>query len=486
MSLGTFATVLRRRWTWVVGAVVLALLVVGAHVATTTRTYAAQASVFFSLDSGSTASELAQGSTYTQNAVASYALLARTPTVLEPVVARERLPGGVEALAARVSTSVVQDTVVVQVTVRDTSAGRAATLANAVADELGASVEALAPQSATTNKPTVRATTVAPATPPGSPASPRTTLELLAGLVVGLFLGVLLGLARDATDTRVRSREDVAAVTPLPVLATLDTAPSSDGRRSLVIVDAPRSVQAEAYRALRTAVQFVGQPGRTLSLLVTSARPGEGKSSVAANLAATLSEAGLSVALVDADLRRPSVADTLGLEQGAGLTSVLIGRAELHDVLQSWGTSGLHVLTTGPLPPNPSELLATPTMRQLLDQLERTHDVVVIDSAPLLAVTDSVVLSSMVSGTLVVGDATRLRRKELRGALELLRHAGARVVGMVLSHVRLRSDVYGYAAAEEADQDTAALAEDAVLRSGAGYPVPVPARPVTVPPVRAR
>ncbi len=468
MSVGAFLAALRRRWIWVALSVVLAVAAALLESAAATPQYSATASEFFSIDVGNTASELAQGSTYAQNTVASYALLARTPTVLQPVVDSENLAGGVLALADRVTAEVVPGTVVVDVSVTDPSPAKAAELANAVTQQLGTAVEALAPVTQA-GKPSVRATTVASAVVPGSPVSPRTTLYLLVALLGGLVGGALLALARDATDTRVRTPEDVAMVTPLPVLASVDTPPAADGRRRLVVSSEPHSVQAERYRSLRTAVQFTRQPGRSLSLLVTSARPREGKSTLAANLAIAFAEAGLSVALLDADLRRPSVGDTFGLEQGAGLTSVLIGMAEIGDVRQSWGPSGLHVVTTGPLPPNPSELLSSPAMEELLATLEATHDVVILDGAPLLAVTDSVLLSRLVSGTLLVGDSTKLRRRELRSALALLERAGSRVVGVVLGHVRQRSDSYGYGYAADAptDQATAALARTAVSRSSA-------------------
>jgi polysaccharide biosynthesis transport protein len=280
---------------------------------------------------------------------------------------------------------------------------------------------------------------------------------VLAGLVGGIALGLLYAFLREALDTRVRSAEDLTRVTDLPLLAALDTPPGRDDRRDLVVLTAPRSPAAEAVRSLRTAVQFSAQPGRPLSLLVTSSHSGEGKSTVAANLALALADAGLRVALVDADLRRPSVADTFGLEGAAGLTTVLIGQAELDDVLQEWGSAGLHVLTTGPLPPNPSELLASPAMADVLARLERTHDVVLVDGAPLLPVTDSAVLARVVSGTMVVGDTSRIRRPALTSALALLRRLDARVVGVVLTHVRRRSsDTYGYDSPEEPAQQVPA------------------------------
>jgi capsular exopolysaccharide synthesis family protein len=448
MSLHEYLQMLGRRWRWVAAAALTGVVVAALGSLTTPSSYQATSSLFFSLRFGNSANDLAAGSMFAQGQVASYALLATTPAVLQPVIDDLDLDTTVRALARQVSTEVVPETVVVDISVTDATPEGAARLANAVTTQLIATVENLAPTSDGGNA-TVEATTVAPAAPPTQPAGPRTTLNVAIGLLAGLIVGILAGLVRDLTDTRVRTAEDLGRVTDLPLLASLDTPPGQGARRDLVVVSAPRSAQAEAFRSLRTAVQFMSRPGRGLSLLVTSSRPAEGKSTVAANLALTLAEAGLRVVLVDADLRRPSVADTFDLEGAAGLTSVLIGLAELDDVLQGWGSSGLHVLTTGPLPPNPSELLASPAMAELLDRLGADHDVVVVDAAPLLPVTDAVVLARVTAATVVVADASRTRRPVLGEALGLLQRVDARLAGVVLTHVRQRSsDVYGYDSVE--------------------------------------
>ncbi|QXG74981.1 polysaccharide biosynthesis tyrosine autokinase [Modestobacter sp. L9-4] len=444
MSAQQYLEMLQRRWRWLVAAVLVGLVLAAGSSLLATPTYRATSSLFFSLQTGNSGNDLAQGANYTQGQVASYALLARTPAVLQPVV--DELGGGttVRGLAGQVSTSVVPDTVVVEVAVSDPVPARAAELANAVAAQLVVTVEDLAPVGAD-RQPTVQATPVSPAVAPSSPATPRTTMDLVVGLLVGLLVGLVAVVLRDLTDTRIRTAEDLRRVTSVPLLAGLDTPPDGAGGRDLAVVTDPHGRRAEAFRSLRTSVQFLAERDRALSLVVTSSRAGEGKSTVAANLALALAEAGVRVALVDADLRRPSVATTLDLEAAAGLTTVLIGQAELDDVLQEWGPAGLHVLTTGPLPPNPSELLGSPAMASVLAELEATHDVVVLDTAPLLPVTDGVVLSRLASGTLMVVDAHRTSRAQAGAALQSLATVDSRVVGVVLTHAPQRdTEVYRY------------------------------------------
>jgi capsular exopolysaccharide synthesis family protein len=469
MSLRAYLQMLRRRWAWVVVTALVGLLLAGAYTATATQFYRSTASLYFALQEGGSANELAQGSTYTQNQISSYAALLETPAVLQPVIDRGDLDLSVAALAGILSAKPVPDTVIIEITATDTSPERAAALADAAARELDLTVEGLSPPDEQ-GGPSVRGTIVAPARVPGSPAAPRPTLYLAAGLLAGLALGAAAAVVRDSLDTRVRSADDLDAVTDLPMLGTLGSSGPRLGRE-LFVESSPSSPEAEAYRTLRTDVQFLGTPGRSLSLVVTSAKPGEGKSTVAANLALALAEVGTRVVLVDADLRRPSVADTFGLEGAAGLTSLLIGRATLDDVLQDAGSGGLRVLTSGPVPPNPGELLASPLMTKLLAELENRFEVVIIDSAPVLPVTDARVLAQACSGTLMVASATRVRRRELREGLSLLERVGARVVGVVLTHVRRRpQDVYTYESHRTSSAGAAAPGAglEAAVREGGG------------------
>ncbi|WP_369257936.1 polysaccharide biosynthesis tyrosine autokinase [Geodermatophilus amargosae] len=441
--------VLRRRWGQVLAATVVGLLAGGVHAWTAPVTYRSTAGAFFSLVSGSSASDLVQGSTYAQNQVESFAQLAVTPEVLQPVVDRLDLSESAVGLARRVEVTVPTGTVIVEVTVTDASAERSATLADAVITSLSAVVERIAPQDEAGDA-TVRATTVTPAEVPTRPASPDVLLALLAGLFGGVLAGTGLAWLREALDTRVRDAAVVSELTALPVLGNVPAWPARSGR--VVVSSAPHSQAAESFRQLRTNLQFLrvaggdgaGPRDGASVLVVTSALSGEGKSTVSANLASSLAETGARVLLVDADLRRPTVADVLGIEGGVGLTTVLAGQADLDDVVQEWGAAGLAVLPSGPVPPNPAELLSSPAMRSLLAEMRARYDHVVVDTAPVLPVADASVLSRIVDGLVVVANVRRVRRRQLSQGLGDLAQVSAPVLGVVLNQVRRDDESYSY------------------------------------------
>ncbi|MGY1601013.1 polysaccharide biosynthesis tyrosine autokinase [Geodermatophilus sp. SYSU D00815] len=457
MTLHKFVTVLRRR-KWLV-ATILLLAVAGSGVgsALATRTYTATAGLYFSVRTATGVDDLAVAATFSQTQLASYATLAMTPEVLEPVADELDVDGGVEELAGQVAVTALDGTVVLEVAVTDTDPAQAARLANAIADRVITVVEDLSPstvdaEGATVDESAVEVTVVTPATAPESPSSPNVLLNLAAGAVLGLGLGVLLAVGRDVLDTRVRGAEDVAEVTRTPVIGALGVEPGR--KRGVLMETAPHSPQAEAYRQLRTNLHFLelgqrGQQGRHRAVSVSSSLAAEGKSTVAVNLAVALAETGARVLLVDADLRRPSVARVLGIEGAAGLTTVLLGQADVDDVVQPWGGSGLHVLPAGPLPPNPTELIGSVPMRRLLDELRVRYDHVVLDSAPLLPVADSAVLAGLVDGTLLLANGTKVRRHQLAESLRTLARVDAPVLGIVLNEVARDDRVYGYYAAEE-------------------------------------
>ena len=267
---------------------------------------------------------------------------------------------------------------------------------------------------------------------------------MAVGVLLGLAVGVGIAILRTVLDTRIRSEADVATVTDTPVLGAVgyDASTPND---PLVIVSHPLGARAEAIRRLRTNLQFVNASSRPRSIVVTSALPGEGKTTTASNLALAIADTGSRVVLVDADLRRPSIARVLGIEGAVGLTTVLIGNASIDDVVQEYGSTSLDVITSGEIPPNPSELLGSQRMTDLLGELTERYDVVILDTAPLLPVTDGVVVAKLADGALVVVGATVANRPHLAAAVAALETVEARVLGVVLNRVpHEKRDSYTY------------------------------------------
>jgi capsular exopolysaccharide synthesis family protein len=234
----------------------------------------------------------------------------------------------------------------------------------------------------------------------------------------------------------VRREADVKAVTDAPLIGHIPFDKSAS-KHPLLVGNATRGLRAEALRQLRTNLQFINiQKGRR-SYVLTSPQPGDGKSTVAINLALTQAQAGLRVCLIDADLRRPSVANYLSIEGSVGLTDVLIGAVDLQSATQAWGDNKLDVIPAGRIPPNPSELLSGDVMQGLLRHLENLYDVVIIDAPPLLSVTDATILAKRTAGAIVVVGLGRhaVAKGQVARTFESLRAVDARVLGVVLNRI---------------------------------------------------
>jgi non-specific protein-tyrosine kinase len=286
---------------------------------------------------------------------------------------------------------------------------------------------------------------------PGSPIRPTPKRNAALALVVGLLLGVGLAFLRDYLDETIKSKEDVERATGgrtmlglIPIVAGW-----KDGDAPQVVaMQSPTSQAAEAYRTLRTSVQFLGLDRPLQVVQLTSPVAAEGKSTTLANLAVTMASAGNRVIAVCCDLRRPRLHEFFGLQNTTGFTSVLVGEEALERALQSVpGQPRLQVLSAGPTPPNPAELLSSPRVKVLFDQLRSSADVVLIDSPPVLPVTDGLIVSGLVDATIVVATTNRTSRKDLHRTVELLDQVQADVVGTVLNGVdpsRTYGLAYGY------------------------------------------
>ena len=287
---------------------------------------------------------------------------------------------------------------------------------------------------------------VTPAQAPTSPSSPKPVQDGLLGLAAGLILGLGFAFLRDSLDDALSSKEAAEQLSGAPVLAMVPMVAAWKKRDQPLVVSLshPLSPAAESYRSLRTSLQFVRQERPLRTLVVTSPAAAEGKTSTVANLGAVFAQAGERVVLVSCDLRRPRLAEFFGLDEQIGLTTVLLGEQSLAEVVQPVsGHETLWLLGAGRVPANPAELLNGPAARELFAALRAEFDLVLIDSPPVLPVTDAAVLSKDADGTLMVVAAGQTKRVDLRRAAEKLAQVNAPMVGTVLNEVT-RQTGYGY------------------------------------------
>jgi succinoglycan biosynthesis transport protein ExoP len=286
---------------------------------------------------------------------------------------------------------------------------------------------------------------VTPAQPPSSPSSPRPVQDAGLGLAAGLALGLAVAFLRDSLDDAISSKEAAENLAGVPVLAAVPMVTSWRKRdRPLVVTLArPAAPATEAYRSLRTSLQFARQEHELRSILVTSPAASEGKTSTLANLGAVFAQAGHRVLMVSCDLRKPRLGQFFGIDERTGLTTAILGEDSMENLIQAVpGTDNLWLLPSGPTPPNPAELLNGARAQQIFAQLRATFDLVLIDSPPVLPVTDAVVLSKDVDATLLIVAAFRTRSGDLHRAAEKLAQVDARVVGVVLNEATRQGSGY--------------------------------------------
>lgn len=445
MEIGEYLAALRKRW-FVIA--ILGLLGAGLgyyQAQSTTPLYRSTAKVFVSLARGDTVADLVQGSTYTRNLVESYVQLATVPAVLEPVVEELDLTIDARQLSGIVHAEAPLDTMIIEISASSRSPQRASDIANAVAAQLSTTVESLSPTSED-GIASVKMTTVGPATPAAAPYSPNKKLLVATGGFLGLALGFVVALLWARLDTKVRSTGDVPREPARVVLGSIpyDRAVSKEGPTT--IIEHPRGALAEAYRRVRANIDFLDSTDPVRSFVVTSTMPGEGKSTTSVSLALALADTGRRVLLVDADLRRPAIARICGLEGDVGLTTVLARKATLDDVRQPWGLEGLDIVTAGLVPPNPTQLIDSAGLAAFLEEAQATYDMVIVDTSPLLAVSDGAVLARLTGGALVIARARKVDRRDLVESLATIDAMGAVCLGVVLNGGKpvRRATSYGY------------------------------------------
>lgn len=443
MTLQNFFKLLRVRWLTV--CLTITVIVLGAVIATlmTTPLYQASTRLFVSTAPSDSVAETYQGNRLSQERVVSYSELLMGKTLAQRTIDKLRLDMTADELQRNVKASSKIDTVLINLDVLDKSPIRARDIANAMSDEFVAMVRELeTPEGG--QQPDARVVVEQRASVPSHPVVPKSKRNVALGLILGLVLGIGLAVLRDLTDNTVKSREALEELTGAALVGSI---PLDKERRkqAAVMFDRDHSATAEAFRKLRTNLHFLAVDDPPKVIVVTSSMPHEGKSTTAINIALALAEADHDVALIDGDMRRPMLHNYLDIIGTVGFSTVLSGATTLDDALQKTRFPGLTVLTAGAIPPNPSELLGSLSARKLLSELRAQFDYVIVDSTPLLAVTDAAILAAGADGALLIARYGETKRDQLAHAVSSLSSVNATLLGTVFTMMPTRGNsAYNY------------------------------------------
>ena len=427
MELRDYLRIFRKR-RWVIAvAILLGTGVAAAGSLATTPVYEGSAKllVVAKSDPGGDNSSALEGALLSQQLVKSFAQILESRATAQAALRLDPQPFTPSQLQSKVSAEPVPETLLIELRVNDTDPRKAKRLTNSVARAFMMTVPTLQSGSV------LRASLVEPALTPTIPIKPRTRLNVLLGFLLGLLLGISLAILREFLDRSIKMPEELEVSAGAPVVGNIP--PFKASKQPTPVSDQPRTAVAEAFRKLRTNFAFLGVDRQSLCCVITSPAAADGKSTVAANLAIALAQAGKRVAIIDADLRKPTQHRIFGLHQRVGTTTVLLDQASVHDAIQLLGPDMPAVLTSGQLPPNPSELLGSHRMEELIGELRAAYEVVLVDCAPLLPVTDPMVVSRFTDGILLVARSGVTTRDQAQVARAVCTKAGAKVFGAVLN-----------------------------------------------------
>lgn len=384
-------------------------------------------------ETNSSIGEVNTGGSYISNQIKSFPSLAQSEKVLKPVIDKLGLDMTVADLASEVSVSNPTSTFFVNISDTNRSPQRAAVIANSVADSLSSAIDELYSDS---NGSLVKVTVVQSATVPTSKSSPKTKLYLAVGLLLGLIAGIIAALLKDLLSTKIEHQSDVRALVNASSLGSVAKNEELEGKPALI--QQPNSATAENFRRICTSLTLmnanVKQKGDGQLIVVTSASAGEGKTTVAVNIAATLAERGKEVLLIDADLRHPSVAKRLGIAGSVGLTHVLSHQSAPLSVIQPYWKENFHVLPAGARPSNAAVLLSSDVMTSLLTQSLGKFDYVVVDTAPMSVASEAVTFGKLAGGVVMVAGKGMCEKRNLTEAAETLESSDVPVLGFVFNY----------------------------------------------------
>lgn len=430
LDLHAHVVAVRRFWRSLLAITLLGVLVAGAFAFTRQPTYETTLTFFVATPTRGTNNTPLQADEFAQSRVNSFVGVVTSERMAQLIVDDAGLSIPADQVAKSISASAEPNTVLMDVTVTDVSSSRALSIGRSIAKNLDQLIGQLDNRSADGS---VQLHVLSGPTLNPAPVSPRKKLDLALGLLIGLGIGLAQALLRHQFDTSIRTRDQLSEISGLPTLGSLEYAGSA--RSAPILAPNTRSRRAEGFRQLRTNLRFLDAASPVEVLVVTSSVEGEGKTTTSANLAQSFAGAGRRVLLIDGDLRKPKLERYLDLEGSVGLTDILIGDVNFDEVVQEWGPNGLVVLASGRIPPNPSELLGSASMEKLLQQARIDFDLVVIDTPPLLPITDAAVTSTWADGSILVVRHGRTRLDQVRRSLEALKTVDARVLGTVLTMV---------------------------------------------------
>ena len=476
MEIREYWRILRAGW-WIV-ALATVIGVAGAYAYTffTTPQYQACARLFVTTEGGSSVGEAYQNNLFSQERVSSYAGLATSTQVAQRAVDQLQLPGSAADLRSRITATPIEKTVLLDLCATDADPAVAQALTNAVAGQLTQVVQELE-TSQRGGDPAAGATIVDQGDLPSDPIGMGLFVTPGLGGAVGFVVGLALALLRGLVDRSIRDRPRAEDVSGRVVLGGLP----ADGTRPKAAV-ASMATMGEPLRILRTNIRFLGGGSPPRVITITSAAAGEGRTSTAIDLSAVLAEAGHTVLLVGGDLRSSTLGSRLGIEQDSGLSTVLSGEHSVEDAIQKNVFDGVSVLPSGPVPPNPSELLGSDRAQELLKELRGDYRYVIVDTPPLLEVTDGAILTALADGTVVLARTGRTTRDKLRRAIKVLDGVSGTVLGVVTTFEPSgRRLLGGNSASSEDSGETPAAAESSIAPSTEEAPS-APAHSVAVRP----
>ena len=438
MDIRDYVRMLKRGWPVVLlGAVAFAVLA-SVYLALTPKQYEATAVLLVSTKDPGNVTDLQLGAQFSVNAVATYAQIIDSTTVLGPVATAMRPQMKPDDLVSMVSTATAQGSFLISVTATGHDPALVANIANAAAASAGRIIPTL--EGVSGGQPLVALQTIRPAVERDQAVSPNAKRILVIGFFIGAVVGLAVAIALQALDTRIRRVHDLQVLTDVPLLGVVPRVRRA-AHNGVVVRDDSTGVAGEAFRTLRTNVRFLDS-GIRRSLVIAAVADQSDGAHVPANLAWMLAEAGRRVLLVDLDLRRSTVGDTVGISGGSGMTDVLAGPARLTDVIRETGHPNLQVVISGVTPPNPSELLSIPKMGSLVAWMESHYDHVILHAPPILAYSDAAVIAGVggasprqpaAPGTLITVTTGRTRAQDLDTALTVLANVGVSPLGLVLT-----------------------------------------------------